>query len=112
MDFQILQNNIILVKLASSEMRISDELKEINEKITQKKDCDLVLDFSNVEIINSSNISNLLILRGILEKNGHKLFLCNVQMITRCIFVVAGLIEIFIFIDNVEEAFKSVQTSV
>jgi anti-anti-sigma factor len=110
MEFQNLHNNIILAKLASSEMRISDELKELNEKISQKKDCDLVLDFSNVEIINSSNISNLLILRGILEKNGHNLFLCHVKMITRCIFVVAGLTELFIFIDNTEEAIKSVQT--
>jgi len=112
MDFQNLQKNIILVKLASSDKKITEELKELNEKICQKKECDLVLDFSNVEIINSSNISNLLILRSFLEKNGHKLFLCNVQMITRCIFVVAGLIEIFIFIDNTEEALKFVQTSV
>ena len=112
MEFQNLHNNTILAKLASSEMKISDELKEINEKINQKKDCDLVLDFSNVEIINSSNISNLLILRSILEKNGRKLFLCHVQMITRCIFVVAGLIELFTFIDNTEEAIKFVHTSV
>ena len=101
-----LPENIILFKLASSDPKITEELKKLNENVSQKRDFDVVLDFSNVEIINSSNISNLLILRGFLENHGRKLILFNVQTITKCIFVVAGLSEIFIFRDDMESVLK------
>ena len=112
METQNLPDNVILVKLSSNEPKISDELKELNETTSSKNDCDVVLDFSHVEIINSANISNLLLLRGFLEKNGRRLILYNVQTITKCIFVVAGLTETFIFIDDMEEVLKTVQSTV
>ena len=112
MEMQNLPNNVISVKLSSSEKKISDELKELNESISQQSNVDVIIDFSNVEIINSSNISNLLILRGFVEKNRHRLFFYNVQTITRCIFVVAGLTDSFIFIDDLEDTLKAVQNSV
>jgi anti-anti-sigma regulatory factor len=58
------------------------------------------MDFSGVEIINSWNISNLLSLRGLLDESGHTLILCNLSTVTKCIFVVADLSDIFTFADN------------
>ena len=111
MEIQNLPENVILVKLSSSDPNIYNELKELNETVSQKGDCDVVLDFSSVEIINSSNISNLLLLRGFLEKKGRRLILYSVQTITKCIFVVAGLSELFVFVDDMEDILKTVQST-
>lgn len=112
MENKDLPENVMLIKLSSSDPQISEELKKLNENLSQKSDCDVVVDFSNVETINSSNISNLLILRGFLENNGHKLILFNVQTITKSIFVIAGLTESFVFIDDVENLQKVFQSEV
>jgi anti-anti-sigma regulatory factor len=95
-----LSENIILVELPPDRLEREDELKNLNETISNKCQYDVVVDCSNVEIINSWNISNLLILRGMLEDSGRKLILCNVSTVTKCIFVVAGLSEILIFADD------------
>ena len=109
MEIQKLSENIIFVTLSSYEPNISNELKELNDIVTQKSDCDIILDFSYIELINSSNISNLLLLRGFAEENGRSLILCNVQSVTKCIFVVAGLAEIFNFCENQEEALRAIK---
>ncbi|MBN2591341.1 MAG: anti-sigma factor antagonist [Sedimentisphaerales bacterium] len=104
-----LPENVILIKLSSCDPKIAEELKELNETLSQKSDCDVVLDFSYVEIINSSNISNLLILRSFLENNGRKLIFHNVKTIAKCIFVVAGLADYFVFMDDMNDVFKAIQ---
>lgn len=109
MEIQNLQENVILVQLSSDDLKISDELKELNQKVSQGIDCDIVLDFTSVEVICSSNISNLLLLKGFLEDHGRRLVLYNVQTITKCIFVVAGLMELFVFIDDKEDIPRAVQ---
>ena len=107
-----LSENVILVKLPPADPKISEELKQLNENLSQKSDCDVVLDFLNVEVINSSNISNLLILRALVEGHGRKIILYNVRTITKCIFVVAGLSDCFVFIDNMDDVIKAVQSEV
>lgn len=109
MEIKKLPGNVILTKLSSDDPKISEDLRKLNEYISLKEDCDVVVDFSQVEIINSSNISNLLILRGFLDKHGRKLFLYNVKTITRSIFVIAGLTETFNFIDETQDIMKAVQ---
>ncbi len=101
--------DVKLVKLSACDPRITEELKQLNESLSQKSDCDVVLDFTYVEIINSSNISNLLILRSFLEHHGRKLVLYNVKTIAKCIFVVAGLADYFIFMDDKKDVIKVLQ---
>ena len=109
MGIRNLSENIIVVDLPSDRSERADELKNLNETISNKCRCDVIVDFINVEIINSWNISNLLILRSMLEDAGHKLVLCNVSTITKCIFVVAGLSEVFVFADNRSAALDTVR---
>jgi anti-anti-sigma regulatory factor len=97
MGIKNLSENIMLVTVPSERLQRTDELKNLNEVISEKTECDVIIDFEGVEIINSWNISNLLILRDMLEKAGRKLVLCNINTATRCIFVVAGLSETFVF---------------
>jgi anti-anti-sigma factor len=100
MGIKNLSENIILVTVPTDRLERTDELKNINEVISEKNECDVIIDFEGVEIINSWNISNLLILRDMLEKAGRKLVLCSINTATRCIFVVAGLSEMFVFADD------------
>ena len=100
MGIQNLSENIILVELPTDQSERADELKKLNETISNKCQYDVIVDIYNVEIINSWNISNLLILRDMLEDAGRKLILCNINTLTRYIFVVAGLSEVFVFADN------------
>ena len=104
MGIRNLSDNIILVTVPTERLKRTDELKNINEAIGENPKCDMIIDFAGVEIINSWNISNLLILKDIMEKAGRKLVLCSVNTATKCIFVVAGLSETFVFTDTQSEA--------
>jgi len=108
MGIRNLSENIIVAELPSDGPERADELKNLNETISNNDQFDVIVDFSKVEIINSWNISNLLILRDMLENAGRKLILCNISTITKCIFVVAGLSEIFVFVDNMSAALAAI----
>ena len=111
MGIRNLSENIILLTLPSDRSERSDELKNLNEIFSDNCRYDMIIDFSGVEIINSWNISNLLILRDMLEDAGRKLILCNVNTVTKCIFVVAGLSEIFVFADDRSVALAAIQNT-
>lgn len=100
--------DVILVDLPSEGPRRSEELKAVNEVVSSKNDSDVVIDFSRVEIMNSWDISNLLILQNLLGESDHKLVLFSVSTVTRCIFVVAGLSKAFTFTDNRAAALRAV----
>jgi anti-anti-sigma regulatory factor len=104
MSISNLSENVVFVDLPACEPYIVDELKELNEIVNSKDDCDVVIDFTRVDIFLSSSLSNLLILRDILHKNDHEMVLSNVAFATKCIFTVAGLNEAFIFAKDKFEA--------
>ena len=102
--------DVLLVNLPAEEPQIANELKRTNELVTGKDGCNnVVVDFSGVEIITSSSISNLIILHKFLNERGHKLVLCNVAFVTKCIFTVAGLDKIFDFVEDPSAAVTSMQ---
>jgi anti-anti-sigma factor len=109
MGIKNLSENIILVELPSERLEREDELKNLNEIVSDNRQCNVIIDCSNVEIINSWNISNLLILRGMMEEAGRKLVLCHVSAITKCIFTVAGLSDVLVFTDTRSAAIDSIQ---
>jgi len=109
MGIKNLPKDVLIAKLPSNSPKIALELKAVNESISKKGNHDVVIDFSRVEIISSSNISNLLILRDLLQNAGRRLIFCNVATVTKCIFVVAGLNEIFEFVDDQSAALEAVQ---
>jgi len=109
MGIQNLLEDVILVELPFKEPQIADKLKAINEIVSSKPDFDVIINFSKVEIITSSSIGNLIILRNFLHERGRQLILCNVLPLTKCIFVVAGLKDIFEFVDDKFAALAAVQ---
>ena len=108
MGIKNLTEEVTLVELSSQGQQRSEELKAVNEVVSNKNDRDVVMDFSRVEIMNSWDISNLLILQNLLSESGHKLVLFSVSTLTKCIFVVAGLNEVFNFAENKAAALEAV----
>jgi anti-anti-sigma factor len=106
-----LSENIILVELPTERLKREDELKNLNEIVSDNRQCDVIIDCSNVEIINSWNISNLLILRGMMEDAGHKLILCHVNTVTKCIFTIAGLSDVLVFTDTKSAALDAIDNT-
>ena len=79
---------------------MSEELKTVTQIARDRADCDVVVDFSDVEIITSSNLAKLLKLRKVLTEADQKLILCTVGVRTKAIFLVTGLENVFEFVDD------------
>jgi anti-anti-sigma regulatory factor len=97
MGIENFSENVLVVDLPSEEPQIGNELKHLNETVAIKCDCDVVVDFSGVDIITSLNLSHLLTLRAFLHEQRHRLVLCGVAVLTKGIFTVAGLDAVFEF---------------
>jgi len=99
MGIQNWSENITLVDLPTEPM-MGDELKTVTDIVKDRGDCDVVVDFSSVDIISSSSLSKLLKLRKLLQDLGHQLIFCNVAPGTKGIFAVTGLEGIFKIADD------------
>ena len=108
MSIQNWSENIILVDLPE-EPGIADELKEVTEAVRNRGDCDVVIDFSRIDIITSSSLSALLRLRKLLSDCGQRLVFCNVPAATRNVFSTTGIEEIFEFSEDKFTALAGLQ---
>jgi len=108
MGIQNWEEDIILVDL-SREPEMGDELKNVTEMVRDRGDCDVVIDFSDVDIVTSSSLSKMLKLRKLLADCGHQLVFSNVAAATKGIFTVTGLEGIFEIVDDKFVALASLQ---
>ncbi len=108
MGIQNWSEDIVLVDLPP-EPQMGDELKTVTEIVRDRGNCDVVVDFSRVDIVTSSSLSKLLKLRKLLADCGHKLVLCSVAALTKGIFTVTGLDGIFELVDDKFVALASLQ---
>ena len=99
MGIQDWSDDIILVDLPQ-EPEVGEELTTVTEMVRDRGDCDVVIDFSGVDIVTSSSLSKMLKLRKMLTDCGHQLVFCSVAPATRGIFMVTGLDGIFEFADD------------
>jgi anti-anti-sigma factor len=109
MGIKNLSQNVLFVDLPPETLQIENELNILNETVINKSDYDVVIDFFRVEVITSSSISNLLILRKLLEEHGRRLILCSVAVMTKYIFTVSGLDNAFEFTDDRAAALSALQ---
>ncbi len=99
MGIQNWSEGIILADLPQ-EPEMGEELKTLTGIVRDRGDCDVVIDFSNIDIITSSSLSKLLRLRKLLVDCGHRLIFCNVAAATRGIFTVTGLDGVFEVVED------------
>jgi anti-anti-sigma factor len=108
MGIQDWSDDIVLVDLPK-EPGMADELKTVSEIVRDRGNCDVVMDFSSVDIITSSSLSKLLRLRKLLADCSHRLVFCNVAAATKGIFTVTGLDGVFELADDKFVALASLQ---
>jgi len=72
MGIQNWSENIMLVDLPA-EPEIADEMKTVISLVVDRGDCDVVIDFSSVDIVTSSSLSSMLRLRKLLNDCGKRL---------------------------------------
>ncbi|MGA2171677.1 MAG: STAS domain-containing protein [Sedimentisphaerales bacterium] len=99
MGIQNWSENIILVDLPA-EPQMGDELKTVVEIVQDRGDCDVVMDFSSIDVISSSSLSKLLKLRKLLLDCNHQFVFCNVAPATKGVFSVTGLDGVFKVVDD------------
>ena len=100
--------DIILVDLPQ-EPELGDELRTVTEAVRDRGDCEVVIDFSEVDIITSSSLSKLLKLRKLVGDCGHRLVFCSVAPATKGIFTITGLDGVFEMVDDKFVALASLQ---
>jgi len=111
MGIQDWSEDVILVDLPQ-EPEMGEELKTVTEMVRNRGNCDVVIDFSSVDIVTSSSLSKLLKLRKLLTDCGHQLVFCNVAAATKGIFTITGLDGIFEFAEDKFVALAGLQMEV
>lgn len=99
MGIQDWSENVVLVNIAS-EPDMCDELKAVTDIVRHRKDCSIVIDFSDADIITSSSLAQLLRLQKILDDNNQQFVLCGASPKTKGIFAVTGLDKVFEFVED------------
>jgi anti-anti-sigma factor len=99
MGIQDISENVILADV-TAEPGLNDELKNVTEVVRERGDCDVVIDFSKVDIVTSSSLSKLLKLRKLLLDCNRRLVLCCVAKATKAIFSVTALDDVFEMVND------------
>jgi anti-anti-sigma factor len=87
-------SDIVVFEL-QREPQMNGELDVVIDTASQCPDCNVILDFTNVDIITSSSLTKLLKLRQTLQASGHQMVLCSIHPFTKSAFEVTGLDGVF-----------------
>ena len=109
MDVQNIAENTIAFEL-QREPNLNHELKTVGDIVVDRRDCDVILDFTSVDIITSPSLAKLLKLRQVLLDAGHRLILCSVHPFTRSAFMITGLEGLFELADDKSDALAVLQS--
>ncbi len=99
---------VLLAELAD-DPGFSDDLGSVIDQVQANNQLDVVLNFTGVNYLNSSNIAKLLRLRKIQISHGRQLRLCAVNTHVWGLFLVTGLDKVFTFFDDVSIGLASIQ---
>jgi anti-anti-sigma factor len=101
--------NILLAEL-QDDPNFSDDVNALLDQLDSQPDQNVVLDFSSVSFLNSSNIAKLLKLRKTVTiNNQRKLKLCGINTHVWGVFLVTGLDNVFEYADDVASGLASIQ---
>jgi anti-anti-sigma factor len=101
MSMQRWSEHIVLVELQDDPV-FSDDLAALTEEVEKSPELDVVLNFANVNYLNSSNLAKLLRLRKVVTiTNQRTLVLCSVNTHVWGLMLTTGLTKTFEFADDV-----------
>lgn len=100
----------ILLGHLADDPQFTDDITAIIEQCSNHPQIDVLLDFSNVNYLNSSNIAKLLKLRKLVAiTNDRRLKLCSINRQVWGVFLVTGLDRIYDVVDDVTTGLASMQ---
>ena len=91
---------------------MGNELQTVIGLVTSESKFNVVVDFSEVDILSSSSIAKLLKLRKVLKENGNHLVISSVNAATMRIFDITGLNSVFDFVEDKFVALAGLQVTV
>ena len=103
MAIQNYSDNIILVELPP-EPDVRAELDKVMEIVHQRTDCDVLIDFSRVDMMVSLSLSGFIQLHKLLAASGRRFIFFNASSLTKDIFKVTCLDGIFEFANDLSAA--------
>lgn len=103
-------DNIIVVKLPP-EPNLRAELDKLMHLLQSGSGCDVVMDFSMVDIMTSLSLSGFLKVRELVQQTGKRLIFCDAIAMTKDIFKVTCFDGIFEFADTFDDAVKMIKES-
>lgn len=107
MAIQKWSENITIVELGN-DPQFTDELTSVIETL-EEEPSDVVLNFSAVSFVNSSNVAKLLRLRKQVMSCDSRMLLCGVNTQVWGVFLVTGLDKIFEFTGDIATALATLQ---
>ena len=110
MSIELSSDRVLLVELPG-EPEIRKELNNVIDRVQQNGDCDVVLDFSNVTILVSWSLVPLIRLKGLMDSSERRLLLCCINHMTRGIFSLTALDDIFDIVASRSDALALIQAS-
>lgn len=109
MGIQDWSERIIVVDL-NDDPQFTDDLNALIDLIEKRNGSDVLLNFTAINFLNSSNIAKLLKLRKLLHSTAPgKLRLCGINNSVWGVFLVTGLDKIFEFSDDVPSGLATLQ---
>ncbi len=108
MSIQRWSEEVILVELPG-ELEKHDELQTVIKILREGNHCDVVVDFSQVQVVSGAWLTRLWKIQRLARQCGHKLTLCGVAPATRGIFTIAHLDDLFEFAEDRFTALASPQ---
>ena len=108
MGIQSWSEDILLVDLPKGP-KMEQELETLINQASKEEGCDVVIDFSQVNVITASSIQKLLKLLKFLLNRKRRLIFCSVAPVTMGIFLIIGLDKIFKFDQDKFVALASLQ---
>jgi anti-anti-sigma factor len=108
MGIQEWSENVLLVTVAP-EPDMCDELKTITDMVRQRKNCNVVIDFSDVDIVTSSSLAQLLRLQKQIDDSDQQFIVCGMSKRTQSIFSITGLDKVFEFAEDKFTALAGLQ---
>lgn len=107
MAIQDWSEKIIMAEL-TGDPDFTDDINALTERM-EKEPKDVVLNFSQVKFLNSSNISRLLKLRKVITDSKHRLKLCAIPIQVWGVFLLTGLDSLFEVAEDTATALASLQ---
>lgn len=104
----------ILISDLADEPALSDELAAMHDRVADAADGegrDVVLNFSGVTFLNSSNIAQVLKLRATLQEQGRTLMCCSLGDQVWSIMLLTGLDKVLNFAPDPASAIAALQLS-